>query len=172
MTKKVKIITGVSIVSILAIGLIIAVAVTGQQNNKFTFTIDNKTVKFIDKIGGGVVWESKDTKILPDGIFKQRSISITGRVDLKYTPSSTSNATLDKPAKFNFNSKVEITGSLGAAGGNIFVQSDKDKKLFIGFVITSIVNEKTVSLSCGTKDGDELKGYQSSLTTYSLVLKY
>ncbi len=103
MIKKVKIITGVSVVGVLIAGVLIfgiikATAPTNRGSHPNSFVV-NKISEFTYN---NYIWiyYTKDNGI-PDSIFKSKSFNATGKLDLKYTKVSTEKP--DTNAEFNFN---------------------------------------------------------------------
>ncbi len=108
MTKKAKIITVISAVGLVVIGTTIGIVFflkpDPNKSNKPIFTITKPTKFVMD--GGQYLnkWKYRSDEI-PNSIFKNDKINLSGTLDLQYTPSSTF---VSENATFTLNNEIPI----------------------------------------------------------------
>ncbi len=185
MTKKVKIIAGVSAASIITIG--------GVVTGVFISLADAKSFK-INNVKNFIVWnlgpeqwinKNKENKIpnvvFPSGNEKERKIHVAGKLELKYTKSQDEKADRNIVAEFNFDSDFIIKNN------NINIPHNKimndrgllritslKKDVLLEFMVIGSLDEKDIILGCentGTTQ-DYATIYWSTLTSLQFIFTY
>ncbi len=167
MTKKQKIITGITVASILTLGTITGGIIVILENAN---TLKINKNNFIEGTGGYIWTYLTKGNDIPDSIFKNgKVIHIRGKVDLKYTKSLI--ASPDTSAKFNFNNNISINGKIGQSGGLLTIPStNKNENVWLEFSISSSDTYKSITLQCGNKD--IVTNYKLLFNSILLNIKY